>query len=63
MFNKYFRGNEITIRPNDIPVSDKSLKRTRFDFAYDVPDYEEMVFQLSVWIRTRKTLYPHYQIE
>lgn len=63
LFNQYFRNNKIIIRPKDNPVSDKSLKRTRFDFDYYVPDYEEMVAQLALWMRLHKDMYPHYQIE
>ena len=63
LFNKYFRNNRIIIRPKDNPVSDKSLRRTRFDFDYYVPDYEEMVAQLAVWMRAHKEMYPHYRIE
>lgn len=63
LFNKYFRNNRIIIRPKDNPVSDKSLRRTRFDFDYYVPDYEEMVAQLAVWMRAHKAMYPHYRIE
>lgn len=63
LFNKYLRGNIITIRPKKDPISDKSLKRTRFDFDYSVPDYEEMVFELATWMREHKAMYPHYLLE
>ena len=63
LFNKYLCKNKITIRPKNTPISDKSLKRTRFDFNYHVPDYEEMVSQLAVWMRSHKELYPHYHLE
>ena len=62
LFNKYLRNNKITIRAKNTPISDKSLKRTRFDFNYYVPDYEDMVYQLALWMRSHKELYPHYQL-
>lgn len=63
LFNKYLRNNRITITPRSTPISDKSLKRTRYDLSYRVPDYEEMVFQLAQWMRDHKNHYPHYQLE
>lgn len=63
LFNKYLRYNRITITPRNNPVSDKSLRRTRYDLSYRVPDYEEMVCQLAQWLRDHKNLYPHYQLE
>lgn len=61
LFNKYFKNNELFIEPNAKLVSDKSLKRTRFEFDYLVPNYEEMVFELAEWIKLHKDLYPHYK--
>lgn len=63
LFNKYFRNNSILITPNNVPVSDKSLKRTRVELSYNVPDYEEMISQMAMWIKKHRVLYPHYQIE
>lgn len=62
LFNNYLRNDLLTIVPSDTLVSDKSLKRTRFDFGYVIPDYETMVAELAVWIRNHKELYPHYDL-
>lgn len=62
LFNKYLRGNGIKIEPADNIQSDKSLKRTRFDFSYTIPDYEKMVSELAQWMRKHRELYPHYEI-
>ena len=60
LFNKYMRNDEVEIIPVDRMVADKSLKRTRWDFDYKIPDYEQMVAELAVWMKNHKELYPHY---
>jgi dTDP-4-dehydrorhamnose reductase len=62
LFNKYLRNNELNIEPFDGFVTDKSLKRTRFDFDYTVPDYEMMVYEMAEWIRNHKNYYPQYNL-
>lgn len=62
LFNKYLRREKVTITPVNKVVADKSLKRTRWDFDYRIPDYEQMVAELAVWMREHKELYPHYNI-
>ncbi len=62
LFNKYLRNNEIEICPIEGINADKSLKRTRFEFGYLIPDYEIMVAELSEWIMSHKELYPHYNL-
>lgn len=62
LFNKYIRKEKVTIIPVDKMAADKSLKRTRWDFDYKIPDYEQMVSELADWIITHKTLYPHYNL-
>ncbi len=62
LFNKYIRKDKVTIIPVDEMTADKSLKRTRWDFSYKIPDYEQMVFELASWMRNHKTLYPHYKL-
>lgn len=62
LFNHYMRNDSITIVPVDKRVADKSLKRTRFDFGYRIPDYEQMVAELADWMRAHKALYPHYSL-
>ncbi len=60
LFNKYLRNDSIQISPIDGVNADKSLKRTRFDFAYIIPDYEIMVAELAEWVIKHKDMYPHY---
>lgn len=62
LFNKYIRKEKVTIIPVDKMAADKSLKRTRWDFGYRIPDYETMVIELADWIESHKELYPHYNL-
>jgi dTDP-4-dehydrorhamnose reductase len=62
LFNKYFRAGSIQINPNNDFVADKSLKRTRFEFSYRIPDYEQMVYELYEWVVANRDLYPHYHL-
>ena len=62
LFNKYMRGGKINILPTNKVAADKSLKRTKFDFAYPVPDYEQMIAELAEWMSAHKQLYPHYEL-
>lgn len=60
LFNQYLRGGNVQIVPVDKMASDKSLKRTKWDFDYRVPDYEQMVAELAEWMKVHKELYPHF---
>ena len=60
LFNKYLRNNSIQIIPVEGVNADKSLKRTRYDFSYIIPDYEIMVSELAAWVIKHKDMYPHY---
>ena len=60
LFNKYMRKEAIKINPVDKMAADKSLKRTRWEFTYRIPDYEKMVAELAEWMIAHKSLYPHY---
>lgn len=62
LFNKYLRGNSLQISPVDGIAADKSLKRTRYEFSYLIPDYETMVAEMADWIRKHKNMYPHYNL-
>lgn len=63
LFNKYFRDNSLSIHPIEGISADKSLKRTRFDFSYEIPDYEKMVAEAAEWTFRHKELYPHYNLK
>ena len=60
LFNKYLKNDTLKIIPVNKNAADKSLKRTRFDFTYIIPDYEQMIAELARWIKAHKALYPHY---
>ena len=60
LFNHYFRNDSIKINPIDGINADKSLKRTKYEFSYLIPDYEKMVFELAQWVNNHKDMYPHY---
>ena len=62
LFNKYLRNDTLKIIPVNKNAADKSLKRTRFDFSYVIPDYEQMIAELAVWMKAHKELYPHYML-
>ena len=62
LFNKYFKNDKLIINPTNGVVADKSLKRTRFDFAYELPDYEIMIKEMFDWVIAHKDLYPHYKL-
>lgn len=62
LFNHYLKGDSIKINPIEGVNADKSLKRTRFDFEYLIPDYEVMVVELADWIKRHKDIYPHYEV-
>ena len=62
LFNRHIRKEKIRIIPVDKMAADKSLKRTRWDFDYRIPDYETMIVELAEWMKSHKDLYPHYEI-
>lgn len=62
LFNKYLRNDSIKINPVEGIIADKSLKRTRFEFSYLIPDYEQMVAEMAEWIFNHKSMYPHYNL-
>lgn len=54
------RNEEIEIVKNGNIESDKSLVRTKFDFEYKIPNYDDMVKELLLWMENHKELYSHY---
>lgn len=60
LFNHYMRNDKITIKPMNTYIADKSLRRTRYEFNYIIPDYEQMIAELAKWMEEHKSLYPHY---
>lgn len=62
LFNHYIRHDAVQISPYDGFTADKTLVRTRFDFAEIVPDYAIMVREMADWMRAHSYLYPHYAL-
>lgn len=62
LFNCYIRNDTVQIQPYDGFTADKTLVRTRFDFAEIVPDYKIMVCEMADWMRKHSYLYPHYAL-
>lgn len=62
LFNHHLREDKIVINPTDTFAADKSLKRTNFDYNFEIPDYDAMVCEMTQWIKSHKYLYPHYNI-
>lgn len=59
LFNKY-TGKNLIIHKIDGVIQDKSLLRTRNDFQFLVPSYEEQISDMIKWINSHKEFYPHY---
>jgi len=62
LFNHYLREDKLIIQPIEGINADKSLKRTRFEFNYLIPDNETMIVELSEWIKKHKNMYHHYNL-
>lgn len=62
LFNHYLKNDSLIVNPVEGAPANLSLKRTRFEFSYLVPDYDKMVADLSAWIYKHKELYPHYNL-
>lgn len=63
LFNHYLKQDALVINPVEGINLDKSLKRTRFDFNYIIPDYETMIAEMALWILAHKEMYPHYNLK
>jgi dTDP-4-dehydrorhamnose reductase len=62
LLNKHLRESKLIVEPFDSFISDKSLVRTNFNFNYNVPDYETMIIEMAVWLKSHKAKYPHYKL-
>jgi len=60
LFNTHFRNGELIINENNTLILDKSLMRTRDDFSFEIPSYENMVIEMKDWVYNHKYLYPNY---
>lgn len=59
LFKKHF-NKDIDIKRSSDYVSDKSLMRTT-DFDFEVPSYDEMIKEMSVWVSGHNELYSESQ--
>jgi dTDP-4-dehydrorhamnose reductase len=62
LFNRYLRGGRVRVIPVDGVAVDKSLIRTRLHLDCTIPDYEEMVKEMAIWIGRHRMNYPHYEL-
>jgi len=60
LFNKNFKEGEIVINKEENFKLDKTLLNTRMDFYFEVPSYEQMIFEMKEWIDAHIYCYPHY---
>lgn len=60
LFNKYMKEDRIIIKPSDSLNLNKSLVNSRTDFNFVVPDYEQMIKEMKMWILDHKEIYTHY---
>lgn len=63
LFNKYFRNGELEINPDGKLQLDKSLRRRRNDFSFNVPSYEQQIAEMREWVENHKNIYPHYNLK
>lgn len=50
LFQKVFDKRDVEIIPDSEVVMDRTIKNTREDFNYRLPDYESMLWELKEWM-------------
>ena len=60
LFNIHFRDSSVTIIEDNDFVLDKTLLNNRNDFSFQVPSYEQMIFEMKEWIDLHAKIYSHY---
>ena len=63
LFNRYLRGGEVKIVPQDSFVCDKTLLASDAPFCMAIPGYAQMVREMAQWMRAHRALYPQYTIK
>jgi dTDP-4-dehydrorhamnose reductase len=53
LIQEVFRKNDIDIIPDHATVLDRTIKNTRTDFKYVIPDYKQMLIALKNWMETK----------
>jgi dTDP-4-dehydrorhamnose reductase len=59
ILNDVFQRN-LKLQPCDDYRIDKSLVNNRNDFGFIVKSYEEMIWEMRLWIQSNRDLYSHY---
>lgn len=63
LFQQNFGRYDINIRPDDSFVCDKSFLNTRGEIQYQVPDYNQMIYEIKQWIfEHQDNLYSQYKV-
>jgi dTDP-4-dehydrorhamnose reductase len=62
LFNTHSIDNQVIIEKEENFQLDKSLRNTRKDFLFEVPSYDQMVMEMSEWVKKYSSLYAHYFI-
>ncbi|MED1203460.1 dTDP-4-dehydrorhamnose reductase family protein [Heyndrickxia acidicola] len=52
LFQEIFQKDDVTIIPDSDIVLDRTIKNTRTDFLYQVPDYKDMLIELRDWMQS-----------
>lgn len=59
LFKKHMDKNDIVINEYSDYYSDKSLIKTKDNFKYNVKSYEDMIEEMSKWIKEHKDIYSY----
>ena len=60
LFKKFTQKN-IEIKPFDEKSLDKSLIDTRLSLGYKIPSYDDMILEMTTFIKENKSMYPQYK--
>lgn len=60
LFKKFTQKN-IEIKPSDEKSLDKSLIDTRLSLGYKIPSYDDMILEMTTFIKENKSMYPQYK--
>ena len=60
LFKKYTKKN-IEIKPFSGKSLDKSLIDTRLSLGYKIPSYDDMISEMTTFIKDNKSMYPQYK--
>ena len=60
LLKEVFNRSDITIKPDDNIILDRTLINHSHDFDFTVSDYKAMLGDMKKWIDSHNYLYPHY---